>query len=194
VSESTGKAVALICMEQVDEALAARIHGFMRHQERARVFSARRYNASQMTVLLRGLDLLVTSRFHAAVLSLAAGVPQVAVGHDTRLATLYQDLGLKERWFMDPRVQDGVARGTLAPEFFTGLREGVGRLLAEPGQQKDLLRMGHAEHLARARQNRRLLADFIARNLPTAGVPREGPPAADSGPSALYKGGTEWVA
>ena len=178
----------------MDEALAARVHGFMRNQEKARVFSARQYNASQMTVLLRGLDLLVTSRFHAAVLSLAGGVPQVAVGHDTRLATLYQDLGLKERWFIDPRVQDGLARGTLVPEFMGRLRERVDKLLAEPGRQKDLLRRGHAEHLARARQNRRLLAEFAARNLAAAKTGDAAAVKAYASPAAGTEGGTEWVA
>ena len=120
VVERTGKAVALICMEQLDEALAEQVHRRMRHPESARLFSARQYDASQMTCLLRGLDLLVTSRFHAAVLSLAAGVPQVAVHHDTRLATLYEDLGLKEKWFMDPGAAEGLASGFTALEALQG--------------------------------------------------------------------------
>jgi polysaccharide pyruvyl transferase WcaK-like protein len=178
VAERTGKAVALICMEQVDEALAEQVHRRMRHAESARRFSARQYDASQMTVLLRGLDLLVTSRFHAAVLSLAAGVPQVAVGHDTRLATLYQDLGLRETWFMDPGAAESLACTVPALKLFAGLRERVDLLLANPSVQKDSLRRGYTAHLDRARQNRRLLADFISRNLP----------------EAVSKGETEWVA
>jgi hypothetical protein len=180
VAESTGKAVALICMEQVDEALAEQVQRRLSHPERSRIFSARNYDASQMTVLLRGLDLLVTSRFHASVLSLAAGVPQVAVGHDSRLATLYQDLGLNEGWFIDPGIRNGLARGALYPEFFTELRERVDLLLADPGLQEDSLRCGYEAHLDRARQNRRLLAGFVARNLPGDGVAGEGD--------------TEWVA
>jgi polysaccharide pyruvyl transferase WcaK-like protein len=198
ITERTGKAVALICMEQVDEALAARTHAHMRHPEGARVFSARHHDASRMTALLRGLDLLVTSRFHAAVLSLAAGVPQVAVHHDTRLATLYQDLGLKEKWFVDPGIRDGLARGAPAPEFFTGLWERVDLLLADPGQQQESLRRGYAAHLARARQNRQLLADFAAGNLPRAEMAPDAGAAGSAHPaggkSATSHGGTEWVA
>ena len=52
-----------------------------------------------MTTLLRSLDLLVT-RYHAAVLSMAAAVPQLAVGHDLRLVSLYQELGLAEDLFV----------------------------------------------------------------------------------------------
>ena len=180
MEKATGKAVALICMEQMDEALAMQVQRRMSHPERTRVFSSRHHDASQMTVLLRGLDLLVTSRFHASVLSLAAGVPQVAVGHDSRLATLYQDLGIKDGWFIDPGIRDGLARGVFYPEFFTELRERVDLLLAEPGLQSDSLRRGYEAQLDRARQNRRFLADFVARKLPGAAVSGEGD--------------TEWVA
>jgi polysaccharide pyruvyl transferase WcaK-like protein len=165
VVESTGKAVALICMEQLDEAIAGRVHSLMRHPADARVFSARREDASRMTALLRGLDLLVTSRYHAAVLSLAAAVPQIALGHDTRLDTLYRDLGLREEWFLTP---------DRLPEL-GGLVE---RLLAAPDRQREALRRGHAEHLGRARQNRRLLARFVA----------------DHFPGAEASGGAAWVA
>ena len=165
VVERTGKAVALICMEQLDEAIARRVHRFMTHPQDARVFSAREQDASRMTALLRGLDLLITSRYHAAVLSLAAAVPQIAVGHDTRLDTLYRDLGLREEWFF-------------TPDNLTGLGERVERLLAAPDLQRERLRRGHAEHLARARQNRRLLARFVSERLP----------------GAELSGGAAWVA
>jgi polysaccharide pyruvyl transferase WcaK-like protein len=113
IIESTGKAVALICMEQLDETIAEQVHRRMAHPEGARRFSARHFDASKMTILLRSLDLLVTSRFHAAVLSLAAGVPQLAVHNDTRLATLYQDLGLKGSG--KPRVANpGLVSGNAA--------------------------------------------------------------------------------
>jgi polysaccharide pyruvyl transferase WcaK-like protein len=162
IVERTGKAVALISMEQLDEDLAEKVLRHMRHPESARTFSARRYDASQMTCLLRGLDLLVTSRFHAAVLSLAAGVPQVAVHHDTRLATLYEDLGLKGEWFRDPGRADGLASAFTALELFTWLRKRVDMLLANPALQKERLSRGYAEHLALATQNRKLLGEFVA--------------------------------
>jgi polysaccharide pyruvyl transferase WcaK-like protein len=173
IVERTGKAVALICMEQLDEAIAHRVHGHMTHPEDARVFSARENDASRMTELLRGLDLLITSRYHAAVLSLEAAVPQIAVGHDTRLDTLYRDLGLREEWFLSPKE-------------IGGLVERVEHLLAAPDLQREALRRGHAEHLARARENRRLLAGFAAGSLPAeqaAGLPAHDP-----------EGGAAWVA
>ena len=162
VVESTGKAIAMICMEQLDEPMAKGVLGFMRHRDSARVFSARVYDASRMTTLLRGLDLLVTSRFHAAVLSLAALVPQVAIGHDMRLRTLYEDMGLTE-WFLDPFRAGGVEAGSPDGELFEKLQARIERLLAEGEPQKAALHRGYTEHLGRARGNRALLADFTGR-------------------------------
>jgi len=165
--ERTGKAIALICMEQVDEAIANSVRRYMVHKEDSRIFSAREQDASRMTELLRSLDLLITSRYHAAVLSLAAAVPQIAVGHDTRLEILYRDLGLRQEWF-------------LLPNQAAGLNERVERLLAAPELQREALRRGYAEHLVRAMQNRRLLAEFINRYV--------------FGETQTDKGGMEWVA
>lgn len=145
-----GKSVALICMEQLDEPLARRIQQYMAHSDQARVFSSREYNASELTILLRRLDLLVTSRYHATVLSLAAQIPQVAVGHDLRLKSLYGELGLSE-FFVDGRSAE--MHATLAAQ--------VERLLSNPGLQRDALCRGYRDHLARARGNRVLLRNFV---------------------------------
>ncbi len=161
VAERTGKAVALIAMEQLDEPLAQRVLGLMKHAESARVFSSRVYDASRLTCLLRSLDLLVTSRFHAAVLSLAAGVPQVALHHDTRLAAIYQDIGLKEHWFMHPGAPDGLTSTFAALELFKGLRKRVDMLLDNPGLQSYALAQGHVRHMERALKNRSYLEEFI---------------------------------
>ncbi len=146
-----GKSVALICMEQLDEPFARQVQQQMAHAGRARVFSAREHNVSQMTALLRSLDLLVTSRYHGCVLSLAAQVPQVAVGHDLRLKTIYDELGLTDRFFVDAHAQDPCL----------GLKERVEALLADPALEEDALRRGYEEHARKARGNRQLLRSFV---------------------------------
>lgn len=146
-----GKSVALICMEQLDEPLASNVQHRMAHADRARVFSAREYGASQMITLLRSLDLLMTSRYHACVLSLAAQVPQLAVGHDLRLKSIYEELGFRGRFFVDPH----------APNLCAALKERVEKLLANPALEKESLRRGYEEHLQKARGNRGLLRSFV---------------------------------
>ncbi|HET9671629.1 MAG TPA: polysaccharide pyruvyl transferase family protein [Actinomycetota bacterium] len=151
IVERHGRPVALIAMEELDERLCRTIAGAMRHGDRARVFSSREYDASQIAVLLRGLRLLVTSRYHAAILSLAGRVPQIAVGHDLRLSSLYDELGLQDS-FLRPR----------SPAVFARLDERIDELLTAPAGQAVELERGYREHVERARGNRDLLRAFLA--------------------------------
>ena len=145
------RAVALICMEELDERLALAVHGRLADGTRARVFSSRALDASKMTVLLRGLEVLVTSRYHASILSLAAQVPQLAVGHDLRLRTLYDELGLAQLFHTPDE-----------PDLVEAVADDVGALLRSPEATKEALRQGHAVELARARRNPELLRAFFA--------------------------------
>lgn len=151
--EEYGAAVALLCMEQLDEPMAAMIASRMRHAERAATFSARHATPSQMTAVLRSLDYLVTSRFHAAVLSLAAAIPQIAIGHDLRLLTLYEDLGIRQEWFVSPDQ----AQLRFLKQRFLALRCDETAVQAH-------LRDACTTQITRAERNRALLARF-ARDL-----------------------------
>ncbi|HEX6131785.1 MAG TPA: polysaccharide pyruvyl transferase family protein [Actinomycetota bacterium] len=155
-----GRSVALICMEELDEPLAVAIRRRMRRPDRARIFSSREQDASRMTVLLRSLGALVTSRYHASVLAMASGAPQVAVGHDLRLRTLFDELGLATSFVPSGEVAD-LARdlhGIDAIVEAAGSR--LDDLLAAPSQASAALREGHERHLADARRNREILLGY----------------------------------
>ena len=154
VVEEYGKSVALICMEQLDEPIAKMIQNRVKNSSRTRIFSSRKYNASQMTALLRSLDLLVTSRYHACVLSLSAQIPQVAVGHDLRLNTIYEELGMKDGFFINPDQ----------PGMFKIVESCIDKLMANPTMIKNALTHGYEEHLTKARLNRALLHEFALAN------------------------------
>ena len=143
-------AVALIADEELDERIVKRVLEHMPRRDCAKVFSSRDLNASQMTTLFRELDFLLTSRYHACVLSLAAAVPQIAVGHDLRLKTLYQELGIETNF---------IAPG---PELFARVRAGLQQLVTRSEPLRATLRVGYTKHMARAQRNRVLLADFAA--------------------------------
>jgi len=146
-----GKSVALIGMEELDEVLLRKVHGYMAHPDRARIFCSREYNASQMVSILRSLELLLTSRYHACVLSLAAQIPQMAIGHDLRLKTIYQELGLFEEFFIEPNARD----------LYERLQPRVERLLKDPSCVRDALQQGYEKHWGDARRNRSLLKAFV---------------------------------
>ncbi|HEX9123377.1 MAG TPA: polysaccharide pyruvyl transferase family protein, partial [Actinomycetota bacterium] len=148
--ERHGRSVALICMEELDEPIARAIHREMANPGRARVFSSREHDASRMTTLLQSLDVLVTSRYHASVLSLSGGVPQLAVGHDLRLRTLYAELGLEQGYFFRPEEAGAFER----------IADAVDDLLAGPAEMRSKLDAGSRSHIAAARRNRDLLRGF----------------------------------
>lgn len=87
-----GLFVAVIGMEALDrracEALGARLG--------APTFVSDRHTMYELVALLRRAALLVTSRFHAAVCSMPAGVPSIAVSLDERLENLLRDRGTPE--------------------------------------------------------------------------------------------------
>lgn len=150
IIEKHHKRIALICMEELDEPLAKYIKKKMQNPEMVKIFSSREYNASQMTNILRSLKLLVTSRYHAGVLSLEAQIPQIAVGHDTRLKGFYGELGL-ENYLID----------YMSPEIWHKLEEKVDELLKNPKIQHKTLKNGFFEHLNRATKNPEILKNFL---------------------------------
>jgi polysaccharide pyruvyl transferase WcaK-like protein len=152
IVDTHGHTVALIAMEELDEALCRKILGEMRRGDRARIFSSREHDASRITWLLRSLRLLITSRYHAAILSLAAEVPQVAMGHDLRLSSLYDELGLRDEFFLRPTSSD----------VFRELEQRIDQLMANPMYEAAALSKGYREHLDRAERNRILLGSFFA--------------------------------
>lgn len=54
------------------------------------------YSAGYMTGVLRRFSILVTSRYHAAVLSMGASIPIIAVSMDERLDSLFRELSFEK--------------------------------------------------------------------------------------------------
>lgn len=151
VIEKYGKNVALICMEELDQPLAEDILLKMKNKDKCWMVSSGKYNASQMTSLLCKLDLLVTSRYHSAVLSLRARVPQIAVGHDPRLTSFYQDIHLYQDYLIhhdDPNLWESV-------------KEKVRLLIENNDLQKDGLESALQEQVSLSQKNRIMLKEFL---------------------------------
>jgi len=148
--EKHHKHVALIAMEAVDEELALAVRSKMKHADMARVFSSNEYDAARMTQILRSLDFLITSRYHAAVLSMAGGVPQAALGHDLRLHDLYQESGMKEEFFIHWQDKDA----------WTRLSQITDRLVSEHDTLRERILAINATHAEKAKRNIELLRAF----------------------------------
>jgi polysaccharide pyruvyl transferase WcaK-like protein len=142
--------IALLAMEELDAPLAREVLRRMRHAGRARIFSSGELNASNMTAVLRGLDILVTSRYHAGALSMATPVPMAALSHDPRLEGLFEELGMKDEFLVEH----------CAPDPWGRLDEVVDRLVSDRETVVERLRAGNEAHVARAKRNRTLLSGF----------------------------------
>lgn len=90
--------VQLIAMEDLDAPVCERILADLGPlaAQRVSIASSRQVAPGDMVALLRGLDALVTSRYHAGVLSMQGAVPQMAISHDERLASIYAEMEIEQ--------------------------------------------------------------------------------------------------
>lgn len=89
----------IIGMEQLDDQACKKLQSLLDVQ--APLFVSHSYDGKQLSSLLRRLSLLVTSRYHAHVISMENAVPTVAVSMDERLSNLVGDLGLSDELLQD---------------------------------------------------------------------------------------------
>ncbi|UTB33693.1 MAG: polysaccharide pyruvyl transferase family protein [Methanobacterium sp. ERen5] len=156
IVELYSKNIILICMEELDEPLAIEIKNRMKHSEKAQIVSAGTYNASQMTEVLRSLELLITSRYHAGVLSMKRSVPQIGVGHDQRLKGLYKDIEIEKELFIDyPKDNSNVER------IWKTLSKKVDELMENPQHVKELIGKCYQKQVELSLNNKKYLKKFL---------------------------------
>ncbi|MEX0725642.1 MAG: polysaccharide pyruvyl transferase family protein [Planctomycetaceae bacterium] len=146
--------VTLIAMEELDRGICEQIFAKLSPEVREHVrfaFSGEVLPA-QMVPLLRRLDYLVTSRYHACVLSMAGSVPQMAICHDERLESIYKELGIAQQYLIDYRDPDLEAK----------LHDTFARLIDNRESMPRMLRKRHDEFfIPRCAQNRSALAVWV---------------------------------
>lgn len=97
-SAKHGAHVVLFAMQAIDEGPCSDLRTAMR--TRCQVVSSKRYDGHQVTGILQRMSLLITSRYHARVLSMAGAVPSVAVSFDERLRNLFEEIGHSDRYYL----------------------------------------------------------------------------------------------
>lgn len=93
--EEHGAFVVLIGMERLDTQACNDLKAMVGE---CAVITSKHTPVFQMVSVLQQTDALVTSRYHAAVLSMLKGIPMVAVSMDNRLDGLFQDFGLADKY------------------------------------------------------------------------------------------------
>lgn len=104
-AEKFGANILIIAMERMDFPPSRNIHQLMRYKDRARVISSNDYNLEDISGLLSKLKFLVSTRYHACVLSMVSSIPMVAVSHDVRLLSLFKESEIMD-YYIDHKVQD----------------------------------------------------------------------------------------
>jgi polysaccharide pyruvyl transferase WcaK-like protein len=147
--EKHEKAVALICMESIDETFAKQTFKKIKNKKSAGIFSSKKYNASQMTLILQNLNYLISMRYHACVLAMASGIPMIGIAHDFRIPDLYQDIGLMSLCFNYKEVSASL------------LNENLDQLIINNENYQRLILNSYNQHLTRAKRNKELLASYL---------------------------------
>ncbi len=116
------------------------------------IFSSEQYDMYQLVSILRACDRLLSSRYHAIVTSMPAGVPSAGVTMDERIRNLMRDRG-HEHLLMrvdEPELEDKivVALRTL-DEQAEEIREGMGRTVARNLQLMARMGVYFEEQVAR---------------------------------------------
>lgn len=95
---SKGYFAVIIGMERLDGMSCARLNE--RLDQKAPVFLSGQFGMDAIGAVLRASSLVITSRFHAAVVALGGLVPTIGVSMDGRIPNLLSENGL-QKWFVN---------------------------------------------------------------------------------------------
>jgi len=103
-AEEHGAFVVVLGMEQLDSCVCEQLEKRIQHPHV--VCTSKVCNVFQMTGLLRMLSILLTSRYHASVLSMEHAIPIVAVSIDARQNGLMREVELSEHYLHQATDED----------------------------------------------------------------------------------------
>lgn len=95
---SKGYFAVIVGMERLDGMSCARLNE--RLDQKAPVFVSGQFGMDAIGAVLRASSLVITSRFHAAVVALGGLVPTIGVSMDGRIPNLMAENGL-QKWFVN---------------------------------------------------------------------------------------------
>jgi polysaccharide pyruvyl transferase WcaK-like protein len=155
--------VVLISMEHMDYPPTRRIHDAMKHRDRAVIVSSDEYTVDDIVSVLSILTALITTRYHAVVLSSASAVPVIAVSSDTRCEAVFKELGYMDRYIDYARHPDPTPR---VHDLDERLIETTRDLFSRLGETRERIAAMHPQFVARARRNKEIFSQWFAENFP----------------------------
>ncbi len=96
--------MSIVAMEALDEKACRVAIDRMKHE--AILISCNEYGGLQIGAILRQLSLLITTRYHAMVLSMPGSVPFIGLSRDERIRGVMRETGLYEQYYVDYRTEE----------------------------------------------------------------------------------------
>jgi len=163
--ETYGADVALISMEHMDYPPTKRIHDAMKHKDHAVIVASDEYIVDDMISLFSTLKALITTRYHATVLSSCSAIPMIAVSSDTRCEAVFRELGIMDMYIDYVKHPAPVP---FVPNLDECLIDMTTRLIEREGEMKKRIAAMHPKFVARAHENVRILSEWFAENFATS--------------------------
>jgi polysaccharide pyruvyl transferase WcaK-like protein len=92
--------VAVFALDPSDRNFATALHARIDRPDRTVLVLGRDHGPLDVSAALSGLRSMTTSRYHGLVLTLPYSIPVIALGHDTRMSFITEELGVPE-YFVD---------------------------------------------------------------------------------------------
>jgi polysaccharide pyruvyl transferase WcaK-like protein len=155
--------IALISMEHMDLPPTQRIHDAMKHKDRAVIVSSDDNIVDDIISVLSILTALVTTRYHAVVLSSCSAIPMISVSSDTRCEAVFRELGIMDLYIDYVKHPDAAPKISNLDDVLISMTE---NLMNRRDDLKKRIATQHVKFVERARQNEKILAAWLADNFP----------------------------
>lgn len=144
--------ILIIAMERMDLPPSKDIYNLMKYKERARVISSNEYNLKDISGILSKLDFLVSTRYHACVLSMVSSIPMIAVSHDVRLYSLFKEAEMME-YYIEHNVKN----------LYDVLLEKTDTLFKNKNFLKEKIKKEYQKFYQRCLNNRKVFKEWFER-------------------------------
>jgi len=157
--------IAIISMEHMDYPPSKRIYETMKHKDRARLVPSDEFVVDDIMSVLASLKFLITTRYHATVLSSCSAVPMIAVSSDTRCEAVFRELDMMDLYI------DYVKHPEPTPSV-ANLDETLIEMTKIMAEREDELKKriadAHVNFVERAKQNKILLKQWFEETFPAS--------------------------
>jgi polysaccharide pyruvyl transferase WcaK-like protein len=135
---------------------AKEVMELMKHKDEARWIPSFKYNVDDIKSLLVESRFLITTRYHASVLSSSAGVPMIAISSDSRLEAVFRELDL-----MDFYIPVTVSPPQMPENLYELLVEKMNKLAEREQEIRERIKRMDKVFVERALQNREIFRRWV---------------------------------